>query len=109
GGPGLGAGAPRVDVAGHAAARSLAVGARAGAGLPEHPAGAGLDHVQAGAVRRLGDLHVLLPGAARVEVAQVGGVAVAPADVPQAAAVVVEDRKSTRLNSSHVKISYAVC
>src|SRR5690606_30803492 len=94
GGPGLGAGAPRVDVAGHAASRSLAVGARAGAGLPEHPAGAGLDHVEAGAVRRLGDLHVLLPGAARVEVAQVGGVAVAPADVPQAAAVVVDGRRA---------------
>src|SRR5690606_25652749 len=69
---------------------ALRIWARAGAGLPEHPAGAGLDHVEAGAVRRLGDLHVLLPGAARVEVAQVGGVAVAPADVPQAAAVVVE-------------------
>src|SRR3712207_8750930 len=36
------------------------------------------------------------------------GLRVLPVDISQYAAVEVEDRKSTRLNSSHANISYAV-
>src|SRR5690606_39408728 len=77
---------------------------------------AGMEGIGGGAVKLLGD-QAEVGGAAGLEHADHHAVllAHAPHDLPDrvelaelAGDVALEDRKSTRLNSSHVKISYAV-
>src|SRR5207302_4702223 len=70
--------------------------------LEEHPR----TLVRAGA--SIGANATILPGLEIGRGAMVGAGAVVTRSVPPHAIVVGKDRKSTRLNSSHVKISYAV-
>src|SRR5690606_41732358 len=72
------------------------------------PAGRPVSYLRPAVIRRMTDLrqtsHVDIPGSDDVGEEVAGGALTVGASDP----LHVQDRKSTRLNSSHVKISYAV-